>query len=258
MKRYMWTNFANRGLYRTATTTQYITTTTTIFGAATVITTYQPPPVGKLMKRAGTTLIPSSIPSYASPCSGSSRYSSACSCIGVTRKTTTGVTTTITSTVTSAGPTTTLSITTTKTALSFRLSYNNGPAAGSYIGTTVTMLTVTKAFATAGETNAAVFHLDDNNILRTDTKFVAAALLTPNADVAYFKFLNNPADNASSYSMPCSINQGTFELTCAATANSKVFENLFMSTSDTTVQLAKAGFSDSSYTSVVIKAIPIL
>lgn len=36
------------------------------------------------------TIIPSSIPTYASACSGSVRYSSACSCIGVT-----GVTTTV-------------------------------------------------------------------------------------------------------------------------------------------------------------------
>ena len=37
------------------------------------------------------TVIPSSIPSYASACSGSVRYSSACSCIGVTGVTTTAL-----------------------------------------------------------------------------------------------------------------------------------------------------------------------
>jgi hypothetical protein len=38
------------------------------------------------------TVAPSSIPAYASPCSGSVRYSSACSCIGVTATTTTAPT----------------------------------------------------------------------------------------------------------------------------------------------------------------------
>jgi hypothetical protein len=38
------------------------------------------------------TVVPSSIPAYASPCSGSVRYSSACSCIGVTHTTTTAPT----------------------------------------------------------------------------------------------------------------------------------------------------------------------
>jgi hypothetical protein len=38
------------------------------------------------------TVVPTSIPAYASPCSGSVRYSSACSCIGVTATTTTAPT----------------------------------------------------------------------------------------------------------------------------------------------------------------------
>ncbi|MCJ1434118.1 hypothetical protein MMC27_003484 [Xylographa pallens] len=46
------------------------------------------------------TVAPSSIPSYASACSGSVRYSSACSCIGVTATTSTAPTPTITTTVT--------------------------------------------------------------------------------------------------------------------------------------------------------------
>ncbi|MCJ1401562.1 hypothetical protein MMC11_004778 [Xylographa trunciseda] len=46
------------------------------------------------------TVTPSSIPSYASACSGSVRYSSACSCIGVTKSTTTAPTPITTKTVT--------------------------------------------------------------------------------------------------------------------------------------------------------------
>ena len=46
------------------------------------------------------TVAPSSIPTYASACSGSVRYSSACSCIGVTKSTTTAPTPITTTTVT--------------------------------------------------------------------------------------------------------------------------------------------------------------
>jgi len=46
------------------------------------------------------TVAPSSIPAYASACSGSVRYSSACSCIGVTKSTTTAPTPITTKTVT--------------------------------------------------------------------------------------------------------------------------------------------------------------
>jgi hypothetical protein len=52
-------------------------------------------------------VVSSSIPAYASACSGSVRYSSACSCIGVTGATTTGL---------SASKTVTVTTTTTNTA----------------------------------------------------------------------------------------------------------------------------------------------
>jgi hypothetical protein len=51
-----------------------------------------------------TTVVPSSIPAYASACSGSVGYSSACSCLGVTASTTTAPT-----------PSTTITVTTTST-----------------------------------------------------------------------------------------------------------------------------------------------
>ncbi|MCJ1297681.1 hypothetical protein MMC08_000469 [Hypocenomyce scalaris] len=59
------------------------------------------------------TQVPSSIPSYASACSGSVRYSSACSCIGVTKSTTTAPTPSTTVTVTATAVQTVL---TTKTS----------------------------------------------------------------------------------------------------------------------------------------------
>jgi hypothetical protein len=52
------------------------------------------------------TVVPTSIPAYASPCSGSVRYSSACSCIGVTATVTTAATPT--TVVTAATATTTI------------------------------------------------------------------------------------------------------------------------------------------------------
>lgn len=67
---------------------------------------------------AATTNSPSSVPAYASFCSGTVRYSSACSCAGITAATTTvpqqTVTTTSTSTVL-VTPTSTVTVTTTNT-----------------------------------------------------------------------------------------------------------------------------------------------
>ncbi|KAI9740804.1 MAG: hypothetical protein M1835_003123 [Candelina submexicana] len=62
------------------------------------------------------TVVPSSVPTYASACSGTVRYSSACSCIGVTATTSTAPapTTTVTTTfVSTASSTTTVQTTTT-------------------------------------------------------------------------------------------------------------------------------------------------
>ncbi|MCJ1282496.1 hypothetical protein MMC26_001819 [Xylographa opegraphella] len=57
-------------------------------------------PPAVTLDRRQMTAAPSSIPTYASACSGSVRYSSACSCIGVTRSTTTAPTPVTTTTVT--------------------------------------------------------------------------------------------------------------------------------------------------------------
>ncbi|MCJ1414236.1 hypothetical protein MMC32_000562 [Xylographa parallela] len=63
------------------------------------------------------TVTPSSIPSYASACSGSAGYSSACSCVGVTRSTTTVATPTTTTTITVTSPAFTTQITTDATVV---------------------------------------------------------------------------------------------------------------------------------------------
>jgi hypothetical protein len=62
------------------------------------------------------TVAPSSIPAYASPCSGSFHYSSACSCVGVTAMTTTVATPTTTTTTTTS---TTVTVVPTLIAIQF-------------------------------------------------------------------------------------------------------------------------------------------
>lgn len=65
--------------------------------------------VEPMIVRRQTTVIPTSIPTYASACSGSSRYSSACSCVGVTGGITSAPTpataTVITSSIVESNPT---------------------------------------------------------------------------------------------------------------------------------------------------------
>ncbi|MCJ1323084.1 hypothetical protein MMC15_008435 [Xylographa vitiligo] len=63
------------------------------------------------------TVTPSSIPAYASACSGSAGYLSACSCVGVTRSTTTVATPLTTTTVTVTSPAFTTLTTTDSTAV---------------------------------------------------------------------------------------------------------------------------------------------
>ncbi|MCJ1462587.1 hypothetical protein MMC07_001189 [Pseudocyphellaria aurata] len=87
--------------------------TTITPATSTVTVTVTNPPVnnkrddeGILVARQATQT-PSAVPSYASACSGTARYSSACSCAGVTRATTFAPTptTTVTATVTATGRT---------------------------------------------------------------------------------------------------------------------------------------------------------
>lgn len=78
----------------------------TITKTTTVLTTTTLTPVKKreaaAIEQRQVTVQPSSVPTYASACSGTVRYSSACSCWGITAKTTTAPTplTTTTKTVT--------------------------------------------------------------------------------------------------------------------------------------------------------------
>lgn len=92
------------------------------------------------------TIIPTIIPIYASACSGTARYSSACSCIGVSKTTTTVAapltTSTLTSTITTTPTvytaititsTTTVSATATATCSGFYLQAQNSTVNGQYV-----------------------------------------------------------------------------------------------------------------------------
>ncbi|MCJ1412899.1 hypothetical protein MMC19_006999 [Ptychographa xylographoides] len=89
-----------------ATTTVDVTATTVVEETATIVDVETITLPADLSKRQATET-PSNIPTYASACSGSVRYSSACSCIGVTASTTTVAASTVTvtesSTVTPTG-----------------------------------------------------------------------------------------------------------------------------------------------------------
>jgi hypothetical protein len=80
--------------------------------AATVTTTqYVPvPPPAVRKERRQQTVVPNAIPSYASACSGAVRYSSACSCVGVTARTTYAPTPVTTITVSSTYTPTTVTV----------------------------------------------------------------------------------------------------------------------------------------------------
>ncbi|EPS35297.1 hypothetical protein H072_11346 [Dactylellina haptotyla CBS 200.50] len=74
----------------TVTVTSTLSLTETLYTF--VVPTLTPPPdtiTGTEVAKRAVTVVPSSIPSYASACSGAVRYESACSCIGVTRTTVT-------------------------------------------------------------------------------------------------------------------------------------------------------------------------
>ena len=123
-----WVSVDRLSSFRTATTTYTIPSTTTVmttvkiiapltiavtFSTATVISysimlfstvtatsivppppsttkkTPSPPPMSYFYAKRQVTVTPSSVPTYASACSGTTRYSGACSCYGITGTTTT-------------------------------------------------------------------------------------------------------------------------------------------------------------------------
>lgn len=69
----------------------------------------------RLASQCPVTLIPSAVPTYASACSGTARYSSACACIGVTQKTQTTTLPVVTSTATTTAYITPDAVTSTST-----------------------------------------------------------------------------------------------------------------------------------------------
>lgn len=86
-------------LFPTSTFNHLSSTSTVTVATVTSLVDMKKRDEGMLLPRQQT-VIPASIPTYASACSGSVRYSSACSCIGVTAKTTFAPTPTYIKTVT--------------------------------------------------------------------------------------------------------------------------------------------------------------
>lgn len=112
----------------TVTATSTLTNTDTAIATVTFeSTTYQEPPVVTVKRRSHNhairdgievrqaTVSPTAIPTYASACSGAVRYSSACSCIGVTQYTVIAAAATTTITVPGTVTTTTTTSTSTTT-----------------------------------------------------------------------------------------------------------------------------------------------
>ncbi|KAK6332565.1 hypothetical protein TWF730_004225 [Orbilia blumenaviensis] len=134
----------------TATSTVYETVTETIHRTATELipatVTVQNTAYEDLVKRQQTE-IPSDIPTYAYLCSGAARYSSACSCVGVTATTITLPASTVTvsadETITQTTVTTTITVTT---------NYVTVVDATNTIETTDATLTQTTIVATATDT----------------------------------------------------------------------------------------------------------
>ncbi|MCJ1354101.1 MAG: hypothetical protein MMC33_004088 [Icmadophila ericetorum] len=127
------------------------TTTTTIVGLTLTLppTTVTVGGGSPMFKREGdlaarqVTVVPSSIPTYASACSGSVRYSSACSCIGVTASTTTAPSPSTTVTVTATyAPTITTETTTDST---FVVTTTDSTSMFTTTDATVTVLETTTA-----------------------------------------------------------------------------------------------------------------
>jgi len=86
-------------LFLTSIFNHLISTTTLIIATITSVVDMKKRDEGILYPRQET-VAPTNIPAYASACSGSVRYSSACSCVGVTAMTTMAPTLTYTQTIT--------------------------------------------------------------------------------------------------------------------------------------------------------------
>ncbi|MCJ1381279.1 hypothetical protein MMC17_004388 [Xylographa soralifera] len=114
------------------------------------------------------TVTPSSTPSYASACSGSAGYSSACSCIGVTKSTTTVATPTTTTTTTVTSPTFTTQITTDATVIS------------TTIDSTSTFLTTDSTLVvTATDSTSTLYTIDATaTIVVTDSTSIFSTTVT--------------------------------------------------------------------------------
>ncbi|KAK6527523.1 hypothetical protein TWF694_004506 [Orbilia ellipsospora] len=136
-----------------------ITVTQTVSTFTVLPTTTAPTTITAFKRKRQATGIPTSIPAYASPCSGSSRYESACSCIGLTRNT-----------ITLSTPTTTVSVTVTSTTTQIVATSSVHPfvlqvetSGGTFYGLRVTEMGAYDIGLTASRSDALLFYFNPND-----------------------------------------------------------------------------------------------
>ncbi|KAL1867140.1 hypothetical protein VTK73DRAFT_4334 [Phialemonium thermophilum] len=228
----------------TETVTNVVTDTVTTTSTLTV----NWPGQGPTRKKRQETSVPSLIPEYASACSGSARYSTACACVGVFPSTTTAATplttktayvsvsitatvTTIAATATdvitavSSGTTTITTVSTTTvtaattptvTLPAFRLQVSGGWAIGTYVETLYELLGLNLY-----ESQAALWTLDESShalieVASGDTAVVGSAP----ADLSQIRLVHDPSPTDwSPLICEVSVSGSDRILTCAPSNN---------------------------------------
>ncbi|KAK6544632.1 hypothetical protein TWF694_001321 [Orbilia ellipsospora] len=270
------------------TSTVVVPTTLTVVLSLTSTTTLQAAAVAAKVKRQAT-VVPSKIPPYASPCSGSVRYSSACSCIGVTAialtlpAPTTVVTTqltisttttftdfktiTISPTVATVTRTTTVSTLTqttyiaTVTAYGFilQVASNAGQAAGNYIqakpdtiggGGSPPLL----EFTTVRSDATKFVLLPDGRLVSAANGWVVyAGWYNSGWTSSYLYLFANPF--TGTYALSCSLN-AAWEITCTGSPQPYVILGTY--NNGYSLNIAQAGFNFGSISgvAVTVKALP--
>ncbi|KAF3913410.1 hypothetical protein ABW20_dc0109012 [Dactylellina cionopaga] len=242
------TVYATETDFSSITVTQTVLSTLTVGAPDVVITIIQP--IGNTVKKRVVPPTTVSLPAYASPCSDIVRFTSACSCIGITtaltitlptpvttitqtttasfstettitQDTTTVTTAVSTTTVTSIVATRTLGsgATTTVTATTFRLRYNyqTNPASVDYYLTAVVTggQTILVNSVVAPNPAASRFSIDTSGrliwVLGSTTRYSVQPASDPDGFYTFELATSLPAG----YNwLPCNINPLSFQFTC--------------------------------------------
>jgi hypothetical protein len=171
------------------------------------------------------TVSPSRIPVYASACSGAVRFSSACSCIGVTRTTVTVATPLTTTTITltaTQSPITTVVITSTASATAtgtaFALRAVGSTADGQYVSLNNQDNTIINAF-TSDLSSAARFSIGTGGTLLSFGRYRANTDLFAPATI----FFNTPGTFSGTINLTCNVG-ATSTLTCTGFNGANQFQ----------------------------------